>query len=313
MDKISNTLSIDETILDQCCHVIDKFYPDVKTDHPAYGDEDYRKRRDDISKLAFTYKRNICLSKLLANREDLCKEYIDGLNQLIDADLYTMGKIPQLQDVSTFIEEKSGMKLRPVCGLLSARDFLGTLAFKQFQATQYVRHSSNPLYTIEPDTIHELLGHVPMFLSIKFVKFSQNLGLASIGASDEEIEKLATLYWFTMEYGVCYEGIPKIMKVYGAGIISSLGELNNFLKLEKNNQIDEFNIKTIIQVKYDDSMYQKNYFVTESFTKMTEELIKYSRNIKKDISVIYDDEKRQLIVHTLNRHALDAKDIFKIT
>ncbi len=113
--------------------------------------------------------------------------------------------------------------MRPVGGLLSQREFLNGLAFKVFHSTQYIRHYSDPFYTPEPDVIHELMGHAPMFAEPDFADMSHAIGLASLGCSDEDLPKLARIYWHTVEFGQCLEKGER--RVYGAGVLSSVQEL----------------------------------------------------------------------------------------
>ena len=107
---------------------------------------------------------------------------------------------------------------------MTQREFLNGLAFKIFHSTQYIRHHATPEYTPEPDIIHELVGHAPMFAHKDFADFSQEIGLASLGASEVELKRLAAIYWFTIEFGMCLDSSGQ-KKAYGAGIMSSFGEL----------------------------------------------------------------------------------------
>jgi phenylalanine-4-hydroxylase len=178
-------------------------------DHPGFHDAVYRSRRGDLARLSsehqwdqpiahidYTAEETMVWTTVWERMEPLweqyaCKEYREALQEMqVNCD-YRRDNIPQQQTISEYLQSRTGFRMRPVPGLLSSRDFLNGLAFRVFFSTQYMRHHSQPLYTPEPDLCHELLGHAPMLSDADFADFSQEIGLASLGASDDEVVKLA--------------------------------------------------------------------------------------------------------------------------
>lgn len=138
--------------------------------------------------------------------------------------------------------------------------------------TQYIRHASNPEYTPEPDIVHEVIGHVPMFTDPDFVEFSELLGRAALKANEEELKQIERLYWFTIEFGLIQE---KELKVYGAGLLSSFGEIQHCMGVEKL----PFDLQTVIETDYDYTKMQDKLFVIQSFKDLRDDSEKFLTQI----------------------------------
>ncbi|KAN0006772.1 hypothetical protein ACTFIU_004963 [Dictyostelium citrinum] len=288
---------------------------DLTSDHPGASDPVYRERRKEIAKIASTYKHGDEIPRINYTEEEVktwgvvynrlkelfpthaCHQHAYIFPLLEQNCGYSPNNIPQLQDISNFLQECTGWRIRPVQGLLSARDFLNGLAFRVFHATQYIRHPSVPLYTPEPDCCHELLGHVPLLADPDFADFSQEIGLASIGASDEDIQLLGTCYWFTVEFGLCKEG--DTIRAYGAGILSSTGEMEHFLT-DKAKKLP-FNPFDACKTEYPITTFQPLYYVAESFQKAKEQMRQFADSFKKPFSIRYNP-------YTQSIEILDNKD-----
>lgn len=215
--------------------------------------------------------------------------------------VYGSDRIPQLQDVSQHLTKRTGFRLRPVTGLLSGRDFLNALAFRTFFSTQYIRHPKKPLYTPEPDVIHELIGHAPMLANPAFADFSQILGLASIGATDEQIARLAACYWFSVEFGLLVQDGG--LKAYGAGLLSSCGELQHATSPETNTttlEVRDWNPFDASLQTYPITTYQPVLYRAQDLRQVRQKLLEFcvSHVMHRTFAVQYDPHRRGIRLDT---------------
>ncbi len=247
-------------------------------DHPGFRDAGYRERRNAIARIALRYQggpvpaveytrqeqetwRTVWTNLGPLHENRACAAYLDASCTVrLDRE-----QVPQLEDVNATLVRATGFAMKPVAGLVGDRTFLGYLSRGTFLATQYMRHPSRPLYTPEPDVVHELIGHAATFCEPGFARLNRAFGEAAQRVDAETLSKVARLYWYTLEFGVCREG--GTVKAYGAGLLSSFGELGSF---EQRAELRPFDPAAIAETPYDPTDYQKILFVARSFAEATE-------------------------------------------
>jgi phenylalanine-4-hydroxylase len=98
------------------------------------------------------------------------------------------------------------------------------------------------------------------------------------------------LYWFTVEFGLCKEGDK--LKAYGAGLLSSYGELQYCLT--DKPQKKPFNPYEAAITKYPITEYQPLYFVTESFEDAKKKMREYAEQMSRPFAVRYNPYTRNI-------------------
>jgi phenylalanine-4-hydroxylase len=164
-----------------------------------------------------------------------------------------------VHEVSERLEPLPGWSYRAAPGLVPLREFSADLGDRTFNSTQYLRHPSQPLYTPEPDIIHEVIGHANQLASPRFAAITEAAGRASARLeTDEAMQFVADVFWFSIEFGVIAEDGET--KAYGAGILSSYGEMDEFGHMD----IRPLDLHAMGTLNYDITAYQPVLFRAES-------------------------------------------------
>ena len=123
-------------------------------------------------------------------------------------------------------------------------------------------------YLEEPDLFHDVFGHIPLLADPMIADFLYGLARVAARYIDNEnvIEALARLYWYTIEFGLVREGGE--VKVYGAGILSSISETQFALSPAANRV--PFNLDEVLATPYITDKFQEQYFVLDSMDQLAE-------------------------------------------
>jgi phenylalanine-4-hydroxylase len=257
---------------------------DLPEDHPGFSDPEYRDRRARIAEVGAAYSAGDPIPDVVYTPEEdevwatvsrelavkhakyACREYLAGAARVV----LPRDRVPQLREVDERVHGLTNFHIHPVPGLVPTRQFYGSLAKRTFLSTQYIRHHSVPFYTPEPDIVHEIIGHANMLGSPVLADLYELAGHASLRATtDESMDAFSRVFWFTIEFGVVREDGD--IKAYGAGLLSSYGEIEEFHKAE----IRPWDLEAMAKQDYDITHYQPVLFAAESFDQMLRDLTSY--------------------------------------
>jgi phenylalanine-4-hydroxylase len=248
-------------------------------DHPGVRDSEYRARRNEIAAAALAWAPGQPLPHVayteqedeiwrIVSQELRVKHERYAVREFLEAK-EALGlpedRVPQLDEVTQQLAPLTGFSYHPAPGLVPLRQFYGSLADRVFHSTQYVRHPSEPLYTPEPDIIHEVLGHGNLLASPRFAALKVAAGEAARRVqTDAALQLVASVFWFTLEFGVLHEDGE--LRAYGAGILSSYGEIEQFRSMD----IRPLDFREMATIEYDITTYQPVLFGAESMDHLEE-------------------------------------------
>ncbi len=239
-----------------------------QTDHALRGDysnirADYTVEQD-YSR--YTADEQDLWRRLYARQSALVPQY--GCDEFCDvlATLNFSSGIPRFDDTNVKLMAATGWTLVAVPGLLPDDVFFEHLANRRFPVSVWIRKPEEFDYIVEPDIFHDFFGHVPLLFNKVFADYLEAYGKGGVKAKGlNALDYLARLYWYTVEFGLIRT--PKGLKTYGAGILSSAGELPYCVQSPKPHRI-KFDLMRVMQSNYKIDTFQETYFVIDSFREL---------------------------------------------
>ncbi len=192
-------------------------------------------------------------------------------------------QVPRLENVNAKLGPLTGWQSRGVPGYLPAKSFFACLAKREFPTTIVIRPQELLEYLPEPDIFHDVFGHVPLHADPVFADFLQTYGKAALHTNNpNHIERLARLFWFTVEFGLIRENGQT--KLYGSGLISSLGE--SFHALESAN-VDRrpFDLDRVCDTPFEIDHYQPILYELECFEQLRDGMSEYAERVLNEAGV----------------------------
>ena len=211
----------------------------------------------------FTGEDHAVWDLLFARQVDLLgtrvvRPFLDGLGLL----KLSHPGVPDLRELNRILGPRTGWQTVAVPGLVPDDAFFAMLADRVFPVGNFIRKRAQIDYLEEPDCFHDLFGHIPMLADHDFAEMVEHvgrLGIAAVAAG--EVERVARLYWHSVEFSLAREGGE--LKIMGAGLASSFGEAHYSLEDDAVERLP-FSAARAVNTAYRSDCFQPRYLVSAS-------------------------------------------------
>jgi phenylalanine-4-hydroxylase len=184
--------------------------------------------------------------------------FVDGIDLL----RLSHPGIPELAELNAILVSRTGWRTVAVPGLVPDAIFFAMLAERIFPVGNFIRARQQLDYLEAPDCFHDLFGHIPMLANHDFAEMVEHvgrLGVAAVAAG--EGERVARLYWHSVEFGLAEEDGG--LKILGAGLASSFGEAHFSLESASVERL-AFSPDGAVHTPYRHDSFQPRYLVSKS-------------------------------------------------
>jgi len=238
--------------------------------------ENYTKHDFEVWKTLFNRQMNLL-------KDTASEEYLEAHNTIN----FSADRIPDFKEVNQILGNLTGWNLHVVPCISPQKEFFQLLSDKKFTATCWLRTMEQLDYLEEPDMFHDVFGHVPLLSNKSYCDFFKGISNLALEHIDNPlaVELLGKIYWFTIEFGLIRE--KDQLKIYGAGIMSSFGEVKHCLG-DKVTRLD-FDVEKIFNTEYRNDQMQNLYYVIDSYEQLynslgtiqkgLEQRVKYSQPV----------------------------------
>lgn len=217
----------------------------------------YSYREEDYETWIYLFQRQI---KLLEGRA--CQEFIDGINEMINF----IQALPNIEEISHYLNKNTGWKLCAVKGLLGSKDYFDLLSNRIFPVALSIRKKKELDRAPYPDIWHDIFGHLPLLFSPTYSHYVEYMSCKMLEANEAQRQKISRLYWYTIEVGVVREKNQR--RVYGAAQLSSFEEID--YAVSSKPTVLAFDFQKAIQFAGDDKHLQSVIFEIPSFDYLDE-------------------------------------------